>query len=279
MKHIEGHFVSRDNLSLYFQGWEVEDNPKAVVGLVHGLGEHSDRYYHVAEALNNAGYSLVGFDLRGHGKSEGQRGHFPTIDHLIADIDDFFHQVSEKYPDYPRFLYAHSLGGMLALNFLISCKPVLLGAVISAPGLRSSLQDSKMKVLVATYGAMLLPKLSIKSELDPYGLSHDKDVVKAYIDDPLVHDLITFSSARSMLEGINRVFSHASEIQTPMLVMHGKDDKIVYPSGSQELCNLIKGDCTLKLWDGLFHEIHNEPQKDEVIQFMIDWMDSHLSPG
>ncbi len=275
MKQFEQFFTSKDNLNLFLQGWEVE-NHKAVVTMVHGLGEHSGRYAHVAAALNNAGYTLVAFDLRGHGKSQGQRGHSPSIDHFIDDIDIFAHQVSERYPNAPRFLYAHSLGGLLAINYCIRCKPTLLGAVISAPGLRSSLQDQKSKVLLSKLGGLILPELKLDSGLDPSTLSHDVDVVQAYIDDPLVHKDVTLGLARSMLEGISRVFSQAPEIKSPLLVMHGSEDRLVYPIGSEELCRLVQGDCTLKIWEGLYHEIHNEPEKDAVFDYMIDWMNKRI---
>lgn len=277
MSHIEKYFTSKDNLQLYLQVWETEKTSKALVCLVHGLGEHSGRYAHVAAALNDAGYHLAAFDLRGHGKSQGQRGHSPSIDCFNDDIAGFVIQVSQMYPNLPCFIYAHSLGGLLGLNFLISRKPLLKGAIISAPGLRSPLQEQKFKVLLSKWGGLLLPRVNIKSGLDPKGLSHDEELIKAYIGDPLVHDNVTFGLARSMMVGISRVFSRASEIQIPLLVMHGSEDPLVYPQGSQELCKLVSGECTLKIWHGLFHEIHNEPQKNEVIAAMIDWMDSHLS--
>ncbi|MBN1536818.1 MAG: lysophospholipase [Anaerolineales bacterium] len=272
MEHFEKSFSSRDNLQLFVQGWEIT-NQKAVVYMVHGLGEHSGRYNHLASALNNAGYSLIAFDLRGHGHSQGQRGHSPSIDHILDDIDLFAGLVSERYPDTPRFLYGHSLGGMLAINHCIRSNPPLLGAVFSAPGLRSSLQDQKMKVFLSKMGGMLFPNVKLKSGLDPKALSHDAGVVKAYIDDPLVHDDISFGLARSMLEGISRVFDQASNITMPILVMHGSDDSLVFPSGSQDFCRLVKANCTLKIWDGLYHEIHNEFEKDMIFEYMIDWID------
>jgi len=271
MEHFEYTFSTNDNLQLFLQGWEIE-NHHSVVYMVHGLGEHSSRYNHLASALNNAGYTLMAFDLRGHGKSQGHRGHSPSIDHFLDDIDLFTDQVSKRYPDTPRFLYGHSLGGMLALNHCIRNQPDLLGAVISAPGLRSSLQDQKMKVFLSKALGLLLPNSPLKSGLDPKTLSHDEAVVKAYIDDPLVHDDISFGLARSMLNGITRVFVGASSIKSPLLVMHGSEDRLVFPSGSQELSRLVPGDCTLKIWDGMFHEIHNEPEKDTVFKYMIDWM-------
>jgi alpha-beta hydrolase superfamily lysophospholipase len=271
MEHFEQNFSTQDHLNLFMQGWETS-NPKAVVYMVHGLGEHSGRYAHVAAALNDAGYTLVAFDLRGHGKSQGQRGHAPSIDHFMDDIDTFAQKVAERYPNMPRFLYGHSLGGMLAINYCICCKPTLLGAVISAPGLRSALQEQKMKVFLSKVGGLLLPTLKLKSGLDPTSLYHDAEVVKAYIDDPMVHDDISFGLARSSLDGISRAFARASEITIPLLVMHGSEDRLVFPSGSQDFCRLVKSDCTLKIWDGMYHEIHNEPEKERVIDFMVDWM-------
>ena len=123
MKHFESNWRSKDGLSFYVQGWEPEKKPKAVVALIHGLGEHIGRYKHVGEALNNAGYVLIGFDLRGHGKSGGVRGHVPSYKAVMDDIADFMALVEKRYPGLPHFLYGHSMGGNEVINFCLRRKP------------------------------------------------------------------------------------------------------------------------------------------------------------
>src|SRR5512137_2011524 len=136
MQHIEFTQQALDDVQFYFQGWQPETPPKAVVCLVHGLGEHTGRYAHVAAALNDAGYALLGFDLRGHGKSGGPRGHTPTYDALMDDIGRLLAEAGQRYPGQQQFLYGHSLGGNLVLNYALRRKPGLAGVIATSPALR-----------------------------------------------------------------------------------------------------------------------------------------------
>jgi alpha-beta hydrolase superfamily lysophospholipase len=276
MTHYEAGLDTEDGLNLFVQGWVPEAKSKALIVLVHGLGEHSSRYCHVAEVLNNNGYSVLGFDLRGHGKSGGKRGHSPSFDSFIDDIWLILNEAEGRYPNIPKFLYGHSLGGLLVLNYLHMRRTILAGAVVTGPGLKSSVAEQKVMVVFAKLMGALLPTITIQSGLDPNTLSKDQDVVEAYIEDPLVHDRATLAMAKYSLEAIPLAYEHAGEISTPLLVMHGLEDKLTYPEGSQEYVSLVSGDCTLKLWPGMYHELHNEPEKDDVFSYLIDWLDAHL---
>ncbi len=277
MKHFESTWENQESLKFYMQGWEPDSQPKALVALVHGLGEHTGRYAHVGKAFSAAGYALVGFDLRGHGKSGGPRGHAPSFEAFMKDIDDFFSKLGKRYPTQPHFLYGHSLGGVLVLNYVLRRKPDLVGVISTDAGLRTALEEQAFKIMAARVLGFLLPAVAFPSGLDPKMLSHDPELVKAYINDPLVHDRATLGFGRIMLSVLPWTFQHAHEFSVPLLLMHGEKDKLAYVRGSQEFASRVPKNCTLKIWDGLYHEIHNEPEQAEVIQFMLRWLDSQLS--
>lgn len=280
MKNFEAKWDGTDGTTFHIQGWEPDNGkPKAVIALVHGLGEHVGRYAHVAQAFTEAGYALVGFDLRGHGKSGGARGHFPSLDAVMQDIRAFFKYLVSRYPDLPHFLYGHSLGGLLALSYALQYSNGLKGVMVTGAGLRTSLQEQKARVAMAKILGTFAPSMTIPSGLESAGLSRDPEVVKVYLNDPLVHDKTSMGFGKAALSAIDLCFARARDFVPPLLIMHGKADRITYPGGSEDFANLAREknrDVTLKLWDGLYHEIHNEPEKAEVFKFMVGWLDDHL---
>jgi alpha-beta hydrolase superfamily lysophospholipase len=268
-----------DDITFYMQGWEPQGTPKAIVCLVHGLGEHTGRYKHVGKALTDAGYALFGFDLRGHGQSGGPRGHFPSLQTVLNDIHNFVHFQRQNHPRLPLFLYGHSLGGLLTLTYVLQNPEGVQGVIVTGAGLRSALQEQKAKIALVKVLGSILPALSLKSELEVAGLSHDPAVVQAYVNDPLVHDKVSLGLGKAGLDAIEVCFARASAFKPPLLIMHGGADRITYPSGSEDFAKLASQnnkDITLKIWEGLYHEIHNEPQQAEVFKVMIEWLDRRL---
>ncbi len=271
----EWRWQSFDGLEMYARSWSP-NAPKALVCLVHGLGEHVNRYAHVAAAFNEAGYAIAGFDLRGHGQSGGLRGFTPSFEAMMKDIDSFFAQLSGRFPSLPVFLYGHSLGAILVLNYGLRRNPPVKGVISSAAGLRTALEKQTGKVLLAKILGSLTPQLTLPSGLDVNSLSRDPAVVKAYQDDPLVHDRMTVGFGKEVLGSIAYAFEHAPEFRPPLLVMHGSADALGFATGSQEFASKVKGDVTFKLLNGYYHEIHNEPGKETVFKLAIDWMNAHL---
>jgi acylglycerol lipase len=277
MKNYEMTWKAHDDLDIFAQAWEpTMPQPKAVVCLVHGLGEHTSRYAHVAEAFGRQGYVLFGADLRGHGRSGGARGHIASIQDFMKDIDLVLAQARNRYPGLPIILYGHSLGGILVLYYGLTCKPNLKGVIATSPGLRTALEQQKLKILMAKILGALTPNASLPSGLDPTGISHDEQVVQAYINDPLVHDKVTLGFGRIMLGVTSWTLAHAGEFQLPLLLLHGKADMVAFPSSSIEFAAPLKEKSTLVLWDGAYHELHNEPEKEEVFKTMTLWMDARL---
>jgi len=280
MKSFEDKWQDQEGITFFLRGWEPEDGkPKALVVLVHGLGEHTARYAHVGKALTGAGYALAGFDLRGHGRSGGRRGHASSLDAYMHDIRQFFSLMEQRYPNIPRFLYGHSLGWLLVLAYAIQYGAGLKGVIATGPALRSSLQEQKGKIAMVRVLGSLVPAVTLPSGLDAATVSRDSVIVEAYRKDPLVHDRTSLGFGKAALNAIDLCFARAREFPAPLLIMHGTGDKITYFSGSEDFAKLVREagrDVTLRLWDDLYHEIHNEPEKEDVFRFMIEWLDKHL---
>lgn len=277
MIHDEFTRKAFDGLRLYFQCWQTESKPKGVICLMPGLGEHSGRYAHWALLLNQAGYSVLALDLRGHGKSEGQRGHVSSFDEYLNDTDLLLSEAKQRFSEAPCFLYGHSLGGMIACDYVLHRKPALKGVVITALSYKSSIQEQRVKVLMAQILGSIVPRMALSTGLVPATISKDPDVVARYISDPLVHHQTSVGWGKSTLNSINWCEQHASEWTLPVLFMHGELDKLGYVEGSREFASKIKGDCTLKVWPGLYHEIHNEPEKEQVFEYLRNWLDAHIT--
>lgn len=277
MKHHEMTWKSNDGLDIFAQAWEPDVvSPRAIICLVHGLGEHTSRYVHVAEAFSKEGFILFGADLRGHGRSGGPLGHISSIEDFMQDIDTLFGQAQARYPGVPLLLYGHSLGGILVLHYGLKRKPPVKGVIATSPGLHTALEKQPLKVFMAKMLGSIMPNTTLASGLDPKGISHDQAVVQAYINDPLVHDKASLGFGKAMLEVTAWTLEHAGEFPFPLLLMHGKDDQIAFPSSSIEFAAPLKDKCTLVLWDGGYHELHNEPEKAEVFKTMVLWIDARL---
>jgi len=223
MAHTETTWKSKDGLEIFAQAWEPEVvQPKAVACLVHGLGEHSSRYQHVADAFNKEGIILFASDLRGHGKSAGARGHINSIEDFMGDIDTLFEQARARYPDLPLFLYGHSLGGILVLHYTLQRKPNIKGVIATSPGLHNALETQPVKVFLAKVLGSIFPSIAIASGLDANGISRDEKVVQAYNNDPLVHDKAWLGFGKIML-GVNKwTLENAKDFPLPLFLLHGK---------------------------------------------------------
>ncbi len=160
--------------------------------------------------------------------------------------------------------------------YTLKRQPDLAGVVATSSGLRTALEKQTAKVALSRTLAVFFPKLSMPSGLNAADISRDSNVVRVYQNDPLVHDRASLAFAKAMFDALPWTFQHAGEFKLPLLLVHGTEDKIAFASGSQEFASLVPGDCTLKLWDGLFHETHNEPEKEQVLAFLINWLQSKL---
>ena len=263
-------------LTIHTRLWEPDTAAKAVVGLVHGLGEHSGRYGPVAEHLTGAGYAVTSFDLRGHGASGGRRGD-TRFTAAFGDIDRLLVDAAQRWPGLPRFLYGHSLGGLLVLAYTLARRPPVAGVVASGPALHNALREQKAKLLLVRLLAPLLPRLALPSGLDDTLISRDPDVVAAYRADPLTHDRATLGFGLDAIRAADSSLAAAAGFPVPLLLLHGGADGLTYASGSRAFAAAVGGDaCTLIVYDGLYHEVHNEPERARVLADVVAWLDSRL---
>ena len=247
------------------------ENTKAVVILIHGLGEHIQRYYHWADLFKKEGIGFAGVDLPGHGRSDGRRGNIRNYALLYEMIDILLKSCRNTFPGVPVYVYGHSLGGGIVLDYLIRRNPKINAAIITSPWLRLSFQPSGMKLFLATVMKYLIPGLVQPSGLIVNHISHDETVIENYKSDPLVHGKISVSLFHGAMSAAKNALSHASDLKIRTLILHGADDLICSPEGSREFAG--KNDnVELKIWDGGYHELHNETFKDEVFKFIIDWI-------
>ena len=265
-----------DGTDLQYYEQPVE-NPKAVICLVHGMGEHIGRFAHVAAFFAERGMATLGFDQRGHGKSGGKRGHTPSYELLQESVAQLVKTAAGKYPGVPLVLYGHSMGGNLVLNYAIRNGSGIRAVVGSSPYLRLAFVPPKWKVTLANVVGSLLPGLQQPTGLDTAMLSHDPAVKKAYENDPLVHDKITVSYYLSIEEAGPWAIQHAAELKVPALVFHGTGDQITSHEGTREFAQNSQGKAELKLWEGLYHETNNEPEYRQVLGYVADWIEKTLA--
>ena len=250
---------------------------KGVMIITHGMGEHSMRYMEMVDFFTNVGYTVISFDIRGHGLSEGKRGHTPGYEFLMDDIERVYTQVKKDYPSLPIFLFGHSMGGNLVLNFLLRKPNSICGAIVTGAYLKLGFEPPKWKIILAKLSSSIWPTLSQPTELELDALSRNKEVIRKYENDELVHDRITSAFFINVHFAGQYVIDHANEIKTPLLVMHGMEDRLTSPKGSQEFASNAGENVHLKMWDGLYHELHNEPEKQEIFNYEMEWMNKLLN--
>lgn len=266
---------TKGNLNIYAYHWNVED-AKAVVCLVHGLGEHLHRYDHVAAYFNQHGFAVISFDNIGHGKSEGKRGHLPSFQVYQDNVKELLETAEKKHPLLPKFLYGHSMGGNIVLNYALRNNPTIAGLVTSGAWITLPKDPPKLLVAVGNILKYILPALQQPNDLDPTGISRDEKEVEKYINDPLVHDKITINFGAEMLPAAKWLATYKGPAKVPFLMMHGTDDRLTAHDGSVLLSNNLTGDVVMKSWDGFYHEIHNEPEQKEVFDYTIKWLEEKI---
>ena len=248
---------------------------RAVIILVHGLGEHIQRYSHWADMFNKEKIGFAGVDLPGHGRSDGRRGDIKNYLLLSEMLDILVNESKKTFPGVPIYIYGHSLGGGIVLDYLINKNPKVKGAIVTSPWLRLSFEPSKGKLKLAAIMKNILPGLTQPSGLIVNHISHDQEVVDKYNSDPLVHGMISVSLFHGAMRAGANALLNASRLKLPVLLIHGSDDLICSPSGSREFAGKTTL-AELKIWDGGYHELHNETFKYEVFEYIINWISKKL---
>ena len=276
VSQLESTFCGAHGLSLFYQAWYPPRAAKAVIALVHGFGEHCDRYATVTAALTQAGYVIFGFDNQGHGRSEGQRGHINRWQDYRDNVSAFLAQVRQHEPNLPLFVLGHSLGGLIVLDFALNTPQGLTGIIISGPPIRPVGIAKPYLVAIARILSGIWPRFSMDVGAGAETLSRDQTVVNQTEDDPLTHSMATVRWGTECLVAIAAVRRNISQLQVPILLLHGSADKVNDVKGSREIFERIAIDKTLKIYPGSYHEPHNDLDRNQVMDDVVEWLDNHL---
>jgi acylglycerol lipase len=277
MKHIEGNFRGARNINIYYQAWLPDGKAKAVILIVHGIGEHSGRYMNVVNRFAPLGFALYGLDHIGHGKSDGPREMVERFGDFTDTLAMYSNMVASLEPGKPLFILGHSMGGLIASSYLLDHQSQFKGAILSGPAVKVADNITKATIFFGKIIAALAPRLGLIG-LDVNCISRDPEVVRVYVEDPLVfHRKTPARLASELLKAMLRVQAEASKITLPFIVLQGGKDEIVNPKGAQMLFEAASSaDKTIKVYDELFHEVFNEPEHDRVLADVEEWLSKRV---
>jgi alpha-beta hydrolase superfamily lysophospholipase len=262
---------STNSIQLFTQNYLI-DSAKANILIVHGLHEHSLRYAHVAEALNNIGLNVYTFDLRGHGQSEGPKVNIKSVDEYREDVETVYRSIPKNLP---FFILGHSLGGLIVTDFLLfNERNDVKGAILSGPALEVGEDISPILIKLSGIIGSIVPNLPTQ-KVNPDLLTRDEAEKEKAVNDPLIYQAGTKAGlAKALLGRIIETKTKFANFNYPVLIMHGGADKITNIKGSKSLFAQAKSaDKTFKEWEGAYHEIFNETNRVEVIGYMCDWIE------
>ncbi|POP53918.1 alpha/beta hydrolase [Zhongshania marina] len=278
MTHQQSTLSSNSGCRIYTQNWQPSDEPKAVLILVHGLAEHSNRYVGIANYFTEQGYAVYALDHEGHGHSQGLRGYINSFDDFLTTLDQYLNNIANQHPGKKLFLVGHSMGGVISSAYLLEHQQKLAGCILSGAALATGDVISPVQKVVLNTLSKVLPKLPVL-QLEANDVCHDPAVVEAYKNDPHVFTgKIRVRLITEILRTADRVLKNAANISLPMLILHGGDDKMASPSGSEKLyAGISSSDKTLKIYPGLYHEIFLEPEKLEIYATIHTWLEQKLA--
>jgi acylglycerol lipase len=278
MQHHTDSFTGPDHITIFTQHWLPDDPPRAAVIVAHGVAEHSGRYAHVAAYLTAHGYAVYALDYRGHGKSGGERVLVSDFDEYVTDLRTYFEQVRAAHPDLPVFLYGHSMGSLIGLLFAFRYPDDLAGLITTGTAFKLVGASAVKAALIKAVGGVA-PKAHAIA-VNANGVSRDPIVVQRYRDDPLVyHGRLPFGMLAAFARAMDTCVAALPTLRIPYLVLHGGEDPLTLVVAT----DLVRQSCgapdtTVKVYEGLYHEIHNEPEQEQVFHDIVTWLDAHL-PG
>lgn len=272
--HNTSSFSGKGGVEIFYQKW-IASKAKAVLVLVHGVGEHSGRYSNLLNALEGKGVSVFALDHRGHGKSQGKRGHIDSFMDYVYDLKLFVEYVKEENKGIPLVLYGHSMGGVIAAKYALTYQNDPSIIVLSSPGLAPAFAVPGWKKSVAAFFSSRIGSLSMPTGLPSADLSRDMEVVKAYDNDPLVHGKVSARWFTEFMKAGEECIANASSLKKPLLVFHGTGDKLVDYKAAEEFYNRAgSAQKDILLYDGFYHEVINEPEADRnrALKDVVSWI-------
>jgi len=275
----EESFQSVSGANIFYRRWTPAE-PRAVILLAHGLAEHSGRYDEFANFFADAGIATYAPDLPGHGKSDGERGYVRSFREFTDALGDMLAIVRRAHPDIPVVLFGHSMGGLIAADFLLQHQDEFVAAVLTGAAIKAPKQPSAAALLVNKLIAAIMPRFGAM-QLDAAAISRDPQVVSDYDSDPLVYrGKVSARLVNELFAAMNSVVTDAATLQLPLLIMHAGEDLLTSVDGSKLLHEKVgSGDKKLVIYEGLYHEILNEPERMTVMEDILRWLDAHLNRG
>jgi acylglycerol lipase len=280
-RHEQGHREAAPGRSVYWQAWLPGGPARAVVVIVHGIHEHSGRYAHVGSRLATAGFAVYAADHRGHGRSDGRRANIERMALIVDDLSSFVRFAAQRHTGLPVFMIGHSLGGLIALHWITDPRATdhgvyLDGLIVSGPAVEVMVGSALARRLAGVLSA-LVPDLRVAA-IDADRISRDPEVVRAYRKDPLVdHGRIKARTGAEILATMESLPARLPRLSVPLLLLHGTDDRICAPTSSTMVHDRVSSaDKTLRRYQGLYHEVFNEPERDQILTDLISWLDQRL---
>jgi alpha-beta hydrolase superfamily lysophospholipase len=275
MKEKSKEYIWKTSNGLKLHGFSLSpsnSSPRAVIMILHGLGEHLGRYAEWIDYFSENNFAVTGIDLRGHGRSEGKRGYVKQYEDLIQDLVTLIKNTDRLYKGIPKILYGHSLGGNLAIYYKIRQNHYLSGLIAASPWIRLAFPPSRIKILAGKIIKSLIPKITFSSTISPEHLTHNKEKIKSIYDDPLGHDSISPNLFLGAKQAGKYILHNRHKINVPFLLMHGNKDKIASSHASRKFVRHTGNHTELKIWKGCYHELHNEINNREILDFVINWL-------
>lgn len=271
-----GFFKNQQGLNFLERRWDPPGEVRGHVVIIHGFGEHSGRYQHIADFLNEEGFAVHAYDHRYHGQSPGKRGYIQSFTNLLNDLDNYLDHIRPRFNDLPVVFLGHSMGGLVLSLYAETRTLDVDGLVFSSTLMQTPPDVSPLLLALAPYLSRIIP-WAPAADLDPNFLSRDKQVVRAYEQDPLVyHGRIKVRTGSQINQSIQRAREKLHLISLPAYVIHGTDDGLAPCDGSRYLYEQLGAeDKTLKIYEGGYHELFNDLEKTQVLDALRDWIVAH----
>ena len=280
-RHSTATLCGVGDTRLFRQSWSVPI-PRALLVVVHGLGEHSARYGPLVRALRGHRISVASLDLRGHGRSEGKRGHVDRFDDYVADLGSLLDTVRAENSGCRTFVLGHSLGGVIAARYALDHPGDLSGLILSSPGFAARVRVPPYKAWFGRVCSWLVPRLTLRTGIEVEALTHDPEVRAAYRADPLIHGVASTRWYTEFLAAGRRCLAEAPRLELPLLAFHGDADSVVSSAGTELFVKRASStDKTMTLFPGLYHETMNETESERasVLDHVVTWLDRRVNGG
>ena len=276
MHHTTYHKQNKKGQEIFAQSWTGEKEPIAVICHIHGQSDHSSRFEHVAAFFVAHQVDFFAADLIGHGKSGGVRGHVNHFDEYLETVDMLYDEVVTKYPGKPIFIYGHSMGGNVVINHALQNTKPVTGYIATSPWIRLAFDPPAWKVALGKTVKSILPALLQPTGLNPALISHDKEVVEKYKNDKLVHGKIAAAGFFEIFTKGKSILDRSAELRYPMFIAHGTEDQLTDHTASKAFANMRSDLIVYKEFPGLFHEMHNEPEKEQLFNAILHFIQQKI---